>query len=88
MMFDKMITNYTKILLIMDDNKIIHKDKYLVPLMQKEIAEILGITKVTVNYTFKEFKLDGLIECEASKYYLTDKAVKIIEKIKEIKENE
>lgn len=86
MIVDKMTTNYCKVIMYACENKVVFQDKYLMPLMQKEIAQALGLTPQTVNAIFSELKEDGLIEHIDRKYYITQKAITMVEKIKELKE--
>lgn len=85
MLVDKITTNYCKVLLLMNENKILFNGKYLVPLTQVEISKMLNITTITTNSIFKELKNDELIESVNRKYFLTNKAIKLSEKLTEIK---
>ena len=52
-----------------------------------EISEKLKINRVTINKLFKELIETGFLETDArhlSKYLITNKALKIIETLKEI----
>lgn len=54
---------------------------------QQEISDKLDINRVTINKIFKELTEMGFIEPDdrhLSKYLITDKALKIIETLKEI----
>jgi len=53
-----------------------------VPVSQRELSDILGISPMTVNSYFKFFSENGLIEPfeeKKSRYYLTEKARVLLE---------
>lgn len=55
---------------------------------QQEISEKLEINRVTINKFFKELSESGFIEIDTrhlSKYLITEKALKIINTIRELK---
>lgn len=94
---EKITTNYYKTLKILFDNHIKTPDGNLCTVKQTQIAEKLGISKITMNAIFKELQQDSLvIKCEnqRGKYILTDSAIFIIENMNRIeieldaKENE
>jgi Mn-dependent DtxR family transcriptional regulator len=85
---DKLTTDYYKVLEILYANQTTIRDKTLVPLTQNEVADMLGVHKMTVNAIFKELKADGLvIQAEGKKrtYFLTDEATDICKRIMRIK---
>lgn len=86
MIINKMTNNYYKVLSFMYDNKIILNTEYMIPFNQNEISEQIKINKVTINKLFKEYVEDELIYKKGSRYYLTEKCVGIIKKIKSIKD--
>ena len=85
-MKNKLTTNYYKVLEILYDNieNINHQQVSIIT--QIEIAEQLGLSKITVNSLFKELREDGLIVSRnmVGRYYLSEKAMKIVETIKTI----
>ena len=71
------------------ENSVLIGDKRLVPLTQYEIADMIKISRITTNRIVKELKNDGLIEYktnETRKYYITDKGIEVVKKIKSIKD--
>lgn len=53
-----------------------------VPVSQRELADILGISSMTVNSYYKYFVENGLIELfedKKSRYTLTEKAITLLE---------
>ena len=86
MIIDKMTNNYYKILSFMYDNMIFINSEYMIPFTQNEISELIEINKVTINKLFKEYNEDELIYKKNSKYYFTEKAMRILRKIKSIKD--
>lgn len=63
-----------------------NKDKEnLVKITQEEIGTALNMNRTTVNYIMKKLKEKGYIvhdESKVGRYYLTDKAIKIVEPFK------
>ena len=86
MIIDKMLTMYGKLLLVMYDSKVSMGEKFMIPFTQVELSEILKSNKTTVNNLFKEYEEDGLIIQKNRRYFFTEKALRIIKKIKGIKE--
>ena len=85
MIFEKLITMYSKLLLTMYDNKLSVGNEYIVPLTQMELCEMLGSNKTTINNLFKEYEEDGLVIVKKRRYYLTNSAIDIAKKLKGIK---
>ena len=84
----KWTTDYYKVLEILYLNQTTIKDKVFVPITQNEVAETLGVHKMTVNAIFRELKNDNLvIQAEGKKrtYFLTDEAIDICKRIMRIK---
>ena len=81
-----MTNNYYKILSFMYDNKILLNEEYMIPFNQNEISLQTKINKVTINKLFKEYIEDELIYKKGSRYYLSEKCIGIIIKIKSIKD--
>lgn len=84
----KITTNYYKILQIlyslMEQSP---NGVYISKVKQTEIAEKLGINKMTVNAIFKELMSDGLVTHYGNKrgvYCLTDTAIDIVKKVNKI----
>ncbi len=86
MIIEKMTNNYYKILSFMYDNKILLNEEYMIPFNQNEISLQTKINKVTINKLFKEYIEDELIYKKGSRYYLSEKCIGIIKKIKSIKD--
>ena len=85
-MKNKLTTNYYKVLEILYDNIANINHQQVSIITQIEIAEQLGLSKITVNSLFKELREDGLIVSRnmVGRYYLSEKAMKIVETIKTI----
>lgn len=52
---------------------------------QQEVADELGLSRMTVNGIFKQLKEDGYLQRDAvraSKHFLTDKAIVSVEKFR------
>lgn len=86
MIVDKMLTMYGKLLVVMYDSKVSMGEEFMIPFTQVELSEILNSNKTTINNLFKEYEEDGLIIQKNRRYFLTEKALRIIKKIKGIKE--
>lgn len=86
MIIDKMLTMYGKLLLVMYDSKVSMGEEFMIPFTQVELSKILKSNKTTVNNLFKEYEEDGLIIQKNRRYFFTEKALRIIKKIKGIKE--
>lgn len=85
MILDKLTTMYARVLFVMYDNKLSAGTEFIVPLTQIELCEIMNSNKTTINNLFKEYEEDGLIIVKKRRYYLTDKAIDIVKKLKTIK---
>lgn len=85
-MKNKLTTNYYKVLEILYDNIANINHEQVSIITQIEIAEQLGLSKITVNSLFKELRDDGLIVSRnmVGRYYLSEDAIKIVETIKSI----
>jgi DNA-binding transcriptional regulator YhcF (GntR family) len=86
MIIDKMTNNYYKVLSYMYDNIIVLNSEYMIPYTQNELGAHTGINKVTINKLFGEYVEDALMYRKNSKYYFTEKAMRIMKKMKSIKE--
>lgn len=82
---DLLLTDYYKILRVLYENQVkINNNEKFVPLTQIEIAEIMGVSKITMNSMFKELQRQNLIyryKGRRGRYCLTDKAQVILEEI-------
>ena len=81
---DNLLNDKFKVLLCLYDYR--GPDNYS-RITQQEISEKLKINRVTINKLFKELVETGFLETDSkhlSKYLITDKALKIIETLKEI----
>jgi predicted transcriptional regulator len=88
MLIEKITTNYFKVLSMLYDNKIVVNKKYMIPITQSEVSEMMGINKTTVNRIFKELKSDNLIvndENKNGRYYITEKGIEVVKRIYSIK---
>lgn len=89
--FDLLFTDHYKVLKILYENqiKINDKEKFS-PLTQIEIAQMIGISKITANSIFKELYNHDLIyqyNGKKGKYCLTSKAQVILKNISKINKN-
>ncbi|HAU5019177.1 TPA: hypothetical protein JD074_04360 [Clostridioides difficile] len=82
-LMEKLTTNSYKILKIIYDNQIIMKDgSRFTPMTQAEMAENMGVSKITINTIIKELQDNKLIYTYKSyrgRYCLTKKAMIIID---------
>ncbi len=54
---DLLLTDYYKILRVLYENQVnISNNEKFVPLTQIEVAEIIGVSKITMNSMFKELQ--------------------------------
>ena len=86
MIIDKMFNNYYRVLSYAYDKRVVVDNQNLIPYTQSEISEAIGINKVSINKLFREYMEDDMILKVNNKYYLTERAVGIIRKIKSIRE--
>ena len=76
---EKFVNNNFKVLSYMYDNRVKHN---LVRITQTELSEDLGLNRGTVNGIFRLLREDGYIladEIHNSKYYITDKGIKLVQ---------
>jgi len=82
---DKLTTINYRVLKILYDNQTTLTDgSTFAPITQLEIAQILGISNITVNSIFKDLMKDNLIylyEGKRGRYCLSDSAKSIVEAI-------
>lgn len=82
---DKLTTNSYKVLKLLFDNQVKMTDgSVFTPMTQIEIAEQIGVSKITMNALFKDLQEEGLVCPHGSRrgrYCLTDKALLVIEYI-------
>ena len=81
-----MTNTYYRVLSYMYDKKILLDGNYMVPYTQSEIAVLTENNKATVNKLFREYVEDGLIIKAGNKYFLTEKALIIMRKMKSIRD--
>lgn len=85
---EKITTNYYKTLQALYNMMEQSFDgRYIAKVKQTEIAEELGINKMTVNAIFKELMSDGLVthyENKRGVYCLADTAIDIVKKVNKI----
>lgn len=89
MLIDKLTTSYYRVLALLYERRLAVGDKFMVPITQAEVVEMTGINKTTVNKIFKELDNDKLISYDTEKlgrYYITDKGIDVVRKIKAIKD--
>ena len=83
---EKLTTNYYKTLEILYDSLVNINNEKIAVITQVEIAEKLGLSKITVNSIFKELREDGLVKPHKviGRYRLSDKAIEIVQTMKKI----
>lgn len=85
---DLLLTDYYRILRVLDENQVkINNNEKFVPLTQIEVAELIGVSKITMNSMFKELHRQDLIYPYKGKrgiYCLTEKAQTILKEISKI----
>ena len=85
---DLLLTDYYKILQVLHENQVrVNNDEKFVPITQVEVAEIIGVSKITMNSMFKELQSYNLIypyKGKKGRYCLTDNAQAILEEIDKI----
>lgn len=82
---DLLLTDYYKILRVLYENQVnISNNEKFVPLTQIEVAEIIGVSKITMNSMFKELHRHKLIypyKGKKGRYCLSENAEIIIKEI-------
>ena len=89
MLVEKITTDYYKVLALLHERSTLIENKRVALLTQNEIANLSGISTVTVSRIMKELQKDKLIEYQTNvfaRYYITDKGIEIVKKIKSIKD--
>lgn len=89
MLVDKITTDYYKVLALLYEKSTLIENKRVALLTQNEIAILSGISTVTVSHIMKELQKDKLIEYQTNvfaRYYITDKGIEIVKKIKSIRD--
>lgn len=90
--YEKITTNYFKVIKILYNNQTINSDKGMIcKIKQIEIANQLNVNKMTINTIFKELCNDGLIykyENNRGIYILAKEAIRIVESINKLKKGE
>lgn len=85
---NKITNKYYRSLKVMYDHKVKMSDgSIFVPMTQVEVADIIGVSKITMNAIIKSLKGDNLLYPAAghrARYYLTDKAMVLVEGIQAI----
>lgn len=85
---DLLLTDYYRILRVLDENQVkINNNETFVPLTQIEVAELIGVSKITMNSMFKELHRQDLIylyKGKRGRYCLTEKAQTILNYISKI----
>lgn len=84
-LIDKFTTDNYRILKILYDNKVKMTDgSVFTPLTQGEVANQMGISKITINVMFRDLQKYGLIypyQSGRGRYCLTGKALIVIKQI-------
>lgn len=87
MNIDLFVTDYYKLLKLLNDNQTTVLGKKVIPLTQAEISEVMKISKMKVNGMFVELQKKGyLVQETRGKYALTDEAVTIVKAIQQLEE--
>lgn len=75
-----------KLLETLYDNQVTIRGETYCPLGQDELAEMLGITRSTINIHLNKLKELDLLEKvdKSKKHILTDRAIQIVEKLENI----
>ena len=85
---DLLLTDYYRILRVLDENQVkINNNEKFVPLTQIEVAELIGVSKITMNSMFKELHRQDLIypyKGKRGRYCFTEKAQTILKEISKI----
>lgn len=85
---DLLLTDYYRILKVLYENQVkISNNKKFVPLTQLEVAEIIGVSKMTINSMFKELHRNNLIysyKGKRGRYCLTETTEIILREIEKI----
>lgn len=85
---DLLLTDYYKILRVLYENQVnISNNEKFVPLTQIEVAQIIGVSKITMNSMFKELQRNKLIYPYRGKkgiYCLSKNAEQIMKEIMKI----
>lgn len=88
---DLLLTDYYRILRILYENQVkINNNEKFVPLTQIEVAELIGVSKITMNSMFKELHRQEFIypyKGKRGRYCLTEKAQTILKEISKINNN-
>lgn len=83
-----LLTDYYKILRVLYENQVkISNDEEFVPLTQIEVANLIGVSKITMNSMFKELHRYNLIypyKGKRGRYCLTRNAQTILEEMDKI----
>lgn len=83
-----LLTDYYRILRVLYENQVkINENEKFAPLTQMEVAELIGVSKITMNSMFKELHRQDLIytyKGKKGRYCLTVKAQTILKEISKI----
>lgn len=86
----KMTTNLYKTLKLMYDNQVkMTNGSVFTPMTQVELAEQIGVSKITMNAMFRDMQKEGLVYpygTRRGRYCLSDKAIIIIKQIESIQD--
>jgi len=82
-----LFSDYYKVLSILYDNCTTFKDETYCPLSQEEIAQELGITRLTVSVLLKRLKELGYISFDSPRKYMISTEVRdVMKQLKNIKQ--
>ena len=88
---ESITNNNYRVLKLLSDSQVELDGVRFTALTQVEMAEKLGLSKVTINFIMKELQDNDLVrpfENRRGRYILSDKAESIVETIKSIQEVE
>ena len=87
MNIDLFVTDYYKLLKLLNDNQTTVLGKKVIPLTQADISEFMKISKMKVNGMFVELQKKGyLVQETRGKYALTDEAETIVKAMEQLEE--
>ncbi|BDU90707.1 MAG: Rrf2 family transcriptional regulator [Clostridium perfringens] len=85
---DLFLTDYYRILKVLDENQVnVNNNEKFVPLTQMEVAKLIGVSKITMNFMFKELHRQKFIYSYKGKkgiYCLSEKSQIILKEIRRI----
>lgn len=87
MNIDLFVSDYYRLLKLLNDNQTTVLGKKVIPLTQSDICEVMKWSKMKVNSMFVELQKQGyLIQETRGKYALTDESESIVKVIEQLGE--